>query len=212
MLMNIEVFKEKLLSLGYYSLKNLVGDYLKEYDFKEIIDKMIVPVLEDIGDSWANGALSLSQVYMTGRICEKLIDEFMKQVNSKRTNIPRMAIVVFNDHHTLGKKIIYNVVRSIGYDIKDLGNAENASELVDIVEKENIQVLLVSVLMLNSALKVKTIRDELRQRNLKTKLIVGGAPFNFDRELWKRVGADYMGKNTKDAIELVSKVAGEINE
>ncbi|TYB82652.1 MAG: cobalamin B12-binding domain-containing protein [Kosmotoga sp.] len=210
--MNTETFKEDLLSLDYYSIKHFVQDYLKERDFESFVDKILVPVLEDIGDSWENGTLSLSQVYMSGRLCEKLIEEFIKQLNTKRIIIPRMAIVVFNDQHTLGKKIIYNVLRSIGYDIKDFGNFENADDLIDRAEKENIQVLLVSVLMLNSALKIKTIREEVSQRNLNTKLIVGGAPFNFDSELWKRVGADYMGKNTKDAIDLVSKMAGELNE
>ncbi len=210
--MNTETFKEKLLSLDYYSVKNLVDDYSKEYEFEEIVDEIIVPILEDIGDSWDKGNLSLSQVYMSGRLCESLIDEFIKKSNTKRINKPNMAIVVFNDQHTLGKKIIYNVLRSTGYDIKDFGVSDNATSLIDRVEDEQIDVLLVSVLMLNSALKAKAIKEEIRRRNLSTTVVVGGAPFNFDSELWKKIDADYMGKNTKEAIELVSKMTGEINE
>ncbi|MFO7882634.1 MAG: cobalamin B12-binding domain-containing protein [Kosmotogaceae bacterium] len=206
---NILNFKERLLSLDYFYIKQFVQDYLKEYDFENIVDKILVPVLEDIGDSWENGTLSLSQVYMSGKLCERLVDEFIELSNVQRKTKPKMAIVVFNDQHTLGKKIIYNVLRSVGYDIKDFGNSEDATSLIDRLESENIEVLLVSVLMLNSALKIKTIREEINYRNLCTKLIVGGAPFNFDDSLWKRVGANEMGKNTKDAIDLALKMEGE---
>lgn len=209
--MNEEVltFKERLLSLDYYFIKQFVQSYLKEHPFENIIDEILVPVLEDVGDSWENGTLSLSQVYMSGKLCERLIDEFIEISNVQRKTKPKIAIVVFNDQHTLGKKIIYNVLRSVGYYIKDFGHSENATDLINRVEAEKIEVLFVSVLMLNSALKIKKIREEINSRNLGTKLIVGGAPFNFDDSLWKRVGADEMGKNTKDAIDLALKMEGE---
>jgi len=35
-------------------------------------------------------------------------------------------------------------------------------------------------------------------------LIVGGAPFRFDANLWKEVGADAMGKNASEAINIIT--------
>ena len=41
----------------------------------QLAEKVVAPALERIGDDWKAGDASLSQVYMSGRICEKLVDE-----------------------------------------------------------------------------------------------------------------------------------------
>lgn len=204
-------FQNSLLSLDYYSSRQLVEDFLEDKSFFDIVDEIFVPVLENIGSSWAKGSLSLSQVYMSGRMCETLISEFFNDSENKRKNSPKIAILVYNDQHTLGKRIIYNSLRSIGYEIEDFGFSEDCMELVNRVEKQKIQILLISVLMLNSAFKLKDVISEIKKRKLNTKVVVGGAPFIFDVSLWKRIGADAMGKDTNEAIKIVKKMEGEIN-
>ncbi|MDF1550504.1 MAG: hypothetical protein P1P88_21970 [Bacteroidales bacterium] len=39
---------------------------------------------------------------------------------------------------------------------------------------------------------------------MEIKILVGGSPFNFDKELWHQVGADAMGKNPGDAIKVLN--------
>ena len=45
----------------------------------------------------------------------------------------------------------------------------------------------------------------LKKRGWNGKIAVGGAPFLFDPDLWREVGADAMGKNASDAISIVRK-------
>jgi methanogenic corrinoid protein MtbC1 len=65
-------------------------------------------------------------------------------------------------------------------------------------------VLLVSTLLLPSALRVKDLRRRLDELHAPTRLIVGGAPFRLDPQLWREVGADANGNSATDAIALVT--------
>jgi len=81
----------------------------------------------------------------------------------------------------------------------------------DIVEKKDgIKILLISVLMLPSALKVREVREKLDGSGLNIKIVVGGAPFLFDDKLWKEVGADAMGRYASEAVTIITSLTGDI--
>ena len=59
--------------------------------------------------------------------------------------------------------------------------------------------------MLPSALKVKAVRAALNARGSRVRIAVGGAPFLFDPELWREVGADAMGRSAADAMTIIRR-------
>ena len=63
--------------------------------------------------------------------------------------------------------------------------------------------------MLPAALRVKDLQCALKEGGIRVKVIVGGAPFRFDPLLWKDVGADGVGNNAGDALDIVRKLMRE---
>ena len=57
--------------------------------------------------------------------------------------------------------------------------------------------------MLRSALRVSDVKKQLQQQGVKTKIIVGGAPFRFDAQLWQEVGADATATNTQQLLPIL---------
>ena len=142
----------------------------------------------------------------SGIICEELIEEFMTLENMGKIDKPKMAIGVFLDHHALGKRMVTSIIKAKGYDVIDFGQGLSVDEIVRRTIDEDIEVLLISTLMLTSALKIKIVAERLRKSDKKVKIIVGGAPFRFDCNLWKKVGADADGKNATDIISVIEGV------
>jgi methanogenic corrinoid protein MtbC1 len=173
------------------------------------IEHIVVPALEQIGKGWETGTVSLAQVYMSGRICEEMIDKILPPSHPERKDQPPMAIVVLEDHHQLGKRIVYSALRASGYELLNYGQMD-VETVVKNIKSDGIKILLISVLMLPSALRIKALREALIRENCPTKLLVGGAPFRYDDQLWQEVGADAMGKNPSDAVEWVKKFAEEL--
>jgi methanogenic corrinoid protein MtbC1 len=172
------------------------------------LESLIVPALEEIGRRWEAGDAALSQVYMSGRICEEIVDTMLPPEDTRRVNQPQMAIAVLEDHHTLGKRIVISVLRAGGFEVTDYGHGVTVDDLVLKVTRDNVKILLISTLMLPAALRAGEAIARIKKTLPGTLIIVGGAPFNFDPLLWKEVGADAMGRTASDTLELVKTMAG----
>ena len=172
------------------------------------LESLIVPALEGVGRRWEAGDAALSQVYMSGRICEEIVDSMLPPGDSRRVNQPQMAIAVLEDHHTLGKRIVVSVLRAGGFEVTDYGHGVTVDDLVSKVTRDKVKILLISTLMLPAALRAKEAIAQIKKALPGTKVIVGGAPFNFDPGLWKEIGADAMGRSASDTLELVKTMAG----
>lgn len=200
-----EAFKHALLAVDWKEARRLV--VLTEAVSRLSSMEMISKALTSIGEGWYRGECSLSQVYMSGRICEELVDAFAAAPDPQQKNHPPIAIATLDPHHLLGKRIVYSVLRASGFAVKDYGCVTD-TELIQLVKYDSIRVLLLSALMLPSALNISKITTQLKVEHLDVKVIVGGAPFLFDSQLWKDVQADAMGRSASDAPGLIETVLG----
>jgi methanogenic corrinoid protein MtbC1 len=175
----------------------------------QAVEQVVVPALEQVGTAWEEGSVALSQVYMSGRFCEELVDRALPPSDPDRKLQPRSAIVVLSEYHMLGKRIVYSVMRASGFELFDYRRMD-VDELVERALADKIRVLLISVLILPSALKVREVCTRLKAKNPQIKIIVGGAPFLFDDQMWREVGADAMGRSASDAVKIVQNLMEEM--
>ena len=198
----VEQFEQALLAVDQLEAQRLLTEAGATRPPMQLVDQIIAPALESIGEKWERGAAALSQVYMGGRICEALVAKLLPPGSPERLSRPKLAIAVLEDFHFLGKNLVISALRASGFDPLDFGHVD-VETLVQRVRTEGIEVLMISTLMLPSALRVKEVRAQLNATGLRVKLVVGGAPFRFDPQLWREVGADACGQNALEAIEIV---------
>ncbi len=197
-----EAFEQALLSLNRLEAKRIAEESSGALSPIEFVETVVARSLDSIGREWEKGDVALSQVYMSGRICEEIVEALLPPGNPQRKDQPAMAIAVLDDYHMLGKRIVYSALRAGGFDLHDYGRV-TVDQAIQRTKDDNIKILLISVLMLNSALHVRNLVAEMREAGLHTKVVVGGAPFIFDTNLWKEVHADAMGHRASEAIEIV---------
>ncbi len=205
--MPMEEFQTALLQIDRVKAAEIFEScYLQNKSF-EALEYLTMGALEKIGTDWEDGQLSLSQVYMSGVICEELIEQYMPNFNVTSNKEPRIGIAVLQDHHALGKRIVCSVLRAGGYDVLDFGQGLSAEEISEKTMEKKVDILLISTLMLASALQVKKVVEILREKNMPVKIIVGGAPFRLDSSLWQKVNADADGKNGTEVSKMIEKLA-----
>ncbi len=205
----VNAFRESLEALDRVGAERIFQQALTQMTPVNVVEQIAVPALEQLGTGWERGEVALSQVYMSGRFCEALVDSVLPPSDPDRKHQPRSAIVVLSDYHMLGKRIVYSVLRASGFELFDYGRMD-VDELVERVLADKVRVLLISVLILPSALKVRDVCAKLKAANSNVKVVVGGAPFLFDDRMWREVGADAMGRSASDAVEIVTKLMGEM--
>jgi methanogenic corrinoid protein MtbC1 len=171
-----------------------------------VCDELVRPALEAVGEQWERGQLSLAHVFVSSRICERALEEHVDPAAAAQGTGRRIAIGVFSDRHQLGKRMVLSSLRASGYRVLDYGAGLEKAALLRRVEEDRLEVLLLSTLMLRSALGIAPFIAELRRSRLATKVVVGGAPFRLDPQLAAEVGADAWGATASDALEIVARL------
>jgi methanogenic corrinoid protein MtbC1 len=171
------------------------------------LDALVVPALERLGTAWDRGDISLSELYLSARLCQRIVMAASPGRLSVRDGQPRLAIGILEDSHVLGKEIVVALLQSAGYEVSDWGARLSAGDIAARVAAEGTQVLFISVLMLRAAMAVRGLRDQLDLTVARPVIVVGGAPFRFDPELAGDVGADYVGRTASDALGVLAGIA-----
>jgi len=198
-------FEQALKNMDRVTAQQIIEVASADNSAMRCVDQVVLPALEQIGRQWEQGTASLALVYMSGRICEELVDRILPPASAQRSRQPKSAIAILEDFHVLGKSIIYSTLRASGIEAQDFGTVD-VEKLVEKTIANDIQILLISVLMFTSAKRIKEVRDQLKTRGAATRMIVGGAPFRMDDQLWREVGADAVGTNSAEALQVTQQM------
>ena len=181
---------------------------------EDIVFKVVIPAMELMIKSISEDFdANLAQHFMASQIASQVTDEMVALFQTSPETIGRVVIgTSHGDMHTLGKRIVSGCLRSLMIDVIDLGVNVSAERFVDAALEHNAPVIAISSMMVHTARSEEgclAVRRILKERQLENqiKIIVGGAPYTWDTELYKVVQADAWasdgisaGKVIKDLI------------
>lgn len=153
------------------------------------MQKMIKAISEDFD-------ANLAQHFMTAQIAGEVTDAMLAKIESPPEPIGRIVIgTACGDIHSLGKRIVMGCLKANLIEAIDLGVNVPPERFVDEAVAAGATVIGVSAMMMHTATGENgpvAVRRLLKERYLegKIKLVVGGAPFRFDPDLFKTIGAD----------------------
>ncbi len=201
---------DALLAVDRLSANKLLTETTSDWTATERIEQLVSPALSRMGEEWEKGKVSLSQMYMSALICGAIVGTILPPQASHTKVHPPIAIVTLEDYHLLGKKIVSSLVRSAGYELIDYGQGVTVGVLFEKLTRDGVRILMISTLMLRSALKVRTLVNMINGGGLDIKVVVGGAPFLFDDKLWEDVGADAMARTASDITSILDRMVKEV--
>lgn len=133
---------------------------------------------------------------MTAQIAAEVTETMLEKFDHPPEIVGRVVIgTAHGDLHSLGKRIVMGCLKALMVEATDLGANVPAQRFVDEALAHDAQVIAVSAMMVHTAIGengARKVRRLLREHGLeeRIKLIVGGAPYRYDAELFQTVGAD----------------------
>jgi methanogenic corrinoid protein MtbC1 len=117
--------------------------------------------------------------------------------------------------HSLGKRIVMGCLKALMVETIDLGVNVTAQRFVDEAVAHDAQVIAISAMMVHTATGdhgALEVRKLLHERGLedRIRIIVGGAPYRFDGELFKHVGADAWASDGVSAGKVIVDLIREV--
>ena len=146
-----------------------------------------------VGDLFGAGKMFLPQVVKSARVMKKsvaILTPYIEQekedrkqahlaagtVNEETAGAAKILLAtVKGDVHDIGKNIVGVVLGCNGYDIVDMGVMVPADKILDAAEREQADIIGLSGLITPSLDEMVHIAREMKRRNMKQPLLIGGA-------------------------------------
>ncbi len=164
---------------------------------EQIVFELVVPATEDTMSAITKDPdANLAQHFMTAQIASEVTEWMLERFSQPPEILGRVVIGTSSgDLHSLGKRIVSGCLKSLMVDVIDLGVNVSAEQFVEAALKHDAQVIAISSMMVHTATGengCQKVRKLLQSQGLEGqfRVIVGGAPFRFDEELYQKIGAD----------------------
>jgi trimethylamine corrinoid protein len=184
---------------------------------EDVVFRVVIPAVEEMmAEITKNPDANLAQHFMTAQIASEVTERMLLKFRRPPEVIGRVVIgTAFGDLHSLGKRIVSGCLRALMVDVSDLGVNVPAAKFVDTAVAEKAQVIAISSMMVHTATGEhgsREVRQILRDRGLEgsIRLVVGGAPYRFDGELYKSVGADAWAADGVTGAKVIAEMIREV--
>jgi len=190
--------------------RKITAKLLEEKTELEIINSILIPVLDKIGDRYERQEIFLPQLINSASASCEAFEVIKQSILSKgNESVSKGKIIlatVKGDIHDIGKNIVKVILENYGYQVIDLGKDVSEKTVVETAVKEDVKLVGLSALMTTTVESMKNTIEAIRQSGHECKIVVGGAVLTPDYA--KEIGADYYAKDAKQAVDTAKEVLG----
>ena len=190
--------------------KALTGQALEQMSEMDVVDRLLIPALDAVGDSYERQEIFLPQlINAANAACEgfELVKERIAQRGGSSVSKGKIVLAtVHGDIHDIGKNIVRVVLENYGYTVIDLGRDVPAETVVEAVVREDVRLVGLSALMTTTVASMEETIAAIRASGHDCRIMVGGAVLT--PEYAAQIGADYYAKDAKQSADIAKQVLG----
>ena len=181
---------------------------LKDTAALDLIDRDLIPALDQVGKGFEAGTVFLPQLLMSAEAAKaafEVVKEFLQgQPQEVKGRI--VLATVKGDIHDIGKNIVKVMLENYGYEVLDLGKDVPPEVIVDTAVREDIKLVGLSALMTTTVVSMEETIRLLREKKPDTRVVVGGAVMT--QEYADAIGADCYAKDAMATVHYAEEVFG----
>ena len=188
--------------------RKLTKELLENVQAMEIINEILIPALDIIGDKFEKGKIFLPQLILAADVAKECFDEiktYLANNGEKSESKGKIVIAtVKGDIHDIGKNIVKVILENYGFDVIDLGRDVDPMLIVNTTKEQNVHLVGLSALMTTTLGAMEDTINLLHENNVDCKIMVGGAVLTKDYAM--QIGADYYAKDAKMSADIAKEV------
>lgn len=174
---------------------------------KVIYLDVLQKVQYEVGHLWHSNKISIAQEHYITSLIQLVISQIYPYILSdKQENKTLVASCISGELHEIGLRMLTDIFEIEGWDTWFLGSNLPDNEIITMIKNKKPDLIALSVTVVFHLDKLSKLIQKIRNEGIKTPIMVGGYPFNNDKTLWKKVGADGWATDPDHAIRFADKL------
>jgi corrinoid protein of di/trimethylamine methyltransferase len=161
-----------------------------------------------LGEKFDAGEYFLPHLVMAGDLMDVVTKILERNIPQSETDKKKVIIIatVQADVHSVGKNLVSTMLKSVGFDIVDMGVDVPSAQIIAKAKEKNADIIALSSLLTTTMPYQKEVIDDLVSMGIreKFKVMIGGGPVT--REYAERIGADGYGRDAIEAVDVAKKL------
>ena len=190
--------------------RELTAELLDKADAMTIINSVLIPALDVIGEKFENGKIFLPQLILAADVAKECFDVIKTRLSESGTSSESKGKIILatvkGDIHDIGKNIVKVILENYGYDVIDLGKDVDPQLILKTAVEQDVHLVGLSALMTTTLGSMEETIRLLRENNVDCKIMVGGAVLT--EEYAARIGADFYSKDAKTGADIAKATLG----
>ena len=166
----------KLSESGPVDLTDLYEQYKENFSIIEFFDKVIKPILYDVGELWKQNRLLIG----TEHVISNRINTVIKQTittRKKRTNYKILICNPAGERHNIACNILESVLVNNGFNVFNISPSTPSDDVLKYIDEIKPNLILISITLRNN-IKAGINLVKRTSSSYKIPIIVGGQAIN----------------------------------
>jgi 5-methyltetrahydrofolate--homocysteine methyltransferase len=149
-------------------------------DAVEVLNNVLLPAMKEVGDKFGAGELILPFVLQSAEVMKRAVaqlETYLERVDGASKGVVVLA-TVYGDVHDIGKNLVNTILSNNGYTVHDLGKQVPMTKVIEKAIEVDATAIGLSALLVSTSKQMPLCVEELRHRNLKFPVMIGGAAIN----------------------------------
>ena len=199
-----EILLRGLKDQAYESTKAL----LQSQDSNEIIDQILVPALNEVGQGFEKKTVFLPQLMSSAAAAANAFEAIKEHVQASGAAPEKHGTILLatveGDIHDIGKNIVKVMLENYGFDVVDLGKNVPCEQVAEEAARLGCRLVGLSALMTTTVPAMERTIRLIRERGLDCRVMVGGAVLT--QEYADEIGADFYGKDAMASVRFAQQL------
>lgn len=161
-----------------------------------------------LGKKFDEGEYFLPHLVISGDIMDEVRKVLEKNIPKNETEKKKTIVIgtVQADVHSVGKNLVATMLKSVGFNVVDLGVDITSATFIDKAKDLNADMIALSSLLTTTMPYQKELIEDLVSMGLRDrfKVMIGGGPVT--KEYADKIGADGYGRDAIEAVDVAKQL------
>lgn len=208
--------RSRILERSTQGLEEFLQEALKRMSAQEIIGRVLMPAMQEVGRRFDSGEMILPFVLQSSEIMSKATSFLERHLKGERIEKRGKVVLatVFGDVHDIGKNLVKSVFSNNGYSVYDLGKRVPVHDIIRKAEEVDADAIGLSALLVSTSREMRACVRELSRAGMDIPVIVGGAVVSASFACYISVledgtvypGGVFYGKDAFHGLEIMNSL------